>query len=165
LPKTFSAAAAALVAVGLWAGGCGGAGSEKSVPSKEARLAVASFLKAVQKRRFSEACGLVTTQAQGDLRALVFEAFRVTDGPLAARERQVAETHERARTCPGVLALLASELGAEMTDLERGVALAHISFLFKRREFVVLDDEAWVVLRGDDGWKIDTTNAISDALP
>lgn len=151
------------MAIGPVAVGCGGL--KETVPPKEARIAVLSFLQAVQERRFPAACALVTPQAQADLRDLVVVSFRVTPGPLAARERQVAETHDRARTCPGTLALLASELGSNVADLERGVASAQVSFLFKRRELVVLDDEAWVVRRGDDGWRIETTNAISDALP
>jgi hypothetical protein len=164
LPRTFrSATVVALAAIGSVAVGCGG--SKASVPPKEARLAVTSFLRAMEERRFSAACGLLTSEAQKDLRDSVFWSFRVTPGTLAARERQVAEAHERARTCPGVLALLASELGSKVTDLERGVAAAQVSFLFSRQDLVVLDDEAWVARRGDDGWKIDTTNAISDALP
>jgi hypothetical protein len=135
-----------------------------SVPPEEARLAVTSFLQAVQERRFSEACGLVTTQAQADLRDLALGSFRVTEGPLAARERQVAEAHDRARTCPGTLALLVGELGSKVSALERGVASAHISFLFSQRQLVALDDQAWVVTRRDDDWMIASINAMSDAL-
>lgn len=134
------------------------------MPPKEARLAIVSFLHAIQERRFSAACALVTSDAQADLHDLALASFRVTPGTLAARERQVAEARERTRTCSGTLALLASELGSKVADLERGVASAQVSFLFSRRELVVLDDEAWVVRRSDDGWKIETNNAISDAL-
>lgn len=126
---------------------------------------IVSFLQAVQERRFPAACALLTSEAQADLRDLAIGAFRVTPGTLAARKRQVREAHDRARTCPGTLALLTSELGAKVTDLERGVLSAQVSFLFKRREIVVLDDEAWLVRRHHDVWKIETTNAISDALP
>jgi hypothetical protein len=153
------------VAAGAVAGGCGG-GSEESVPPMEARQTIVSFLQAVQERRFPVACALLTSEAQADLRDLAIGSFRVTPGTLAARKRQVREAHDRARTCAGTLALLASELGSTgVTDLQRGVASAQVSFLFKRRELVVLDDEAWVVRRRHDVWKIETTNAISDALP
>lgn len=117
-----------------------------------------------QERRFSAACALVASETQADLRDLTLGNFRVTEGSLAARERQVAEAHDRARTCSGALALLASQLGSKVADLERGVASAQVSFLFSKGQLVALDDEAWVVTQGDDGWKIASTNAISDAL-
>ncbi len=107
----------------------------------------------------------MTSDAQADLRDLALASFRVTSGTLAVREHQVAAAHDRAARCPGALALLASELGSKVADLDRGVASARVSFLFKRRELVVLGDEAWVVRRSDDGWKIETNNAISGALP
>lgn len=135
------------------------------MPPKEARLAVTSFLQALQEHRYPVACALLTSEAQEGLRDGALAGFRVTPGTLAARERQVAEAHDRVRTCPGALALLASELGSKVADLEHGVASAQVAFLFKSREYVVLDDEAWVVRRGDDRWRIDTTNAVSDALP
>ena len=135
------------------------------MPPKEARPAVVSFVQAVQERRFSEACGLLTPDARVDMRDLALGSFRVRPGTLAEREHQVAEAHDRARTCPGAIAMLTSVLGSKVADLRRGAASAQVSFLFGRRELVVLDDEAWVVRRGDDGWRIETTNAISDALP
>ena len=122
-------------------------------------------MQAVQKRRFPDACGLLTSAAQTDLRDVVLGSFRVTDGTLAARERQVAEAHARARSCPGMLALLASELGSHVTDLERGAASAQVSFLLSKPDVVALDDEAWVVAKRDDGWRIQTINAIGDVLP
>ncbi len=69
-------ARAVVIAAGLVVGsvvaGCGG--SPEVVPPKEARLAVLSFVQAVQERRFSDACGLLTSEAQTDLREDVLGA-------------------------------------------------------------------------------------------
>ncbi|MET0603443.1 MAG: hypothetical protein ABW167_15765 [Baekduia sp.] len=135
------------------------------MPPKEARQAIVSCLQAVQDGRFSAACARLTPEARAELRDLAWGSFRVRPGTLAERERQVAQAHDRARTCPGAIAMLTSELGSKVADLIRGAASAQVSFLFASRELVVLDDEAWVVRRGDDSWMIESYNAISDALP
>jgi hypothetical protein len=124
-----------------------------------------SFLRATQERRFSTACALVTPDALADLRLVVLGSFRATGSTTVMRQRQVAEAHDRARTCPGVLALLATELGSRLTDLEHGVAAARLAFLGPGKQSVALDGQAWVVTQGDADWQIASSNAIGDALP
>jgi hypothetical protein len=163
------AAVRAIAIVALWTvgaitAGCGG--SQPPAPPKEARLAVGAFLRATQEQRFSTACELLTPEAQADLRITVLGSFRPMGSTFAARQRQVAASHNRARTCPGTLELLAYELGSSrVTELRHRVTSAHVSFLGSARQIVVLDDQAWVVTQGDDGWRIASSNAISDALP
>jgi hypothetical protein len=151
-----------VLAIGALAAGCGGA--HERVPPKEARLVVASFLRATQERRFSAACALVTPDARQDLRITALGSFRATGSATAVRLRRVAASHTRARTCPGTLALLASELGRTLTDLGHGVAAAKVTFLGSDGQDVALDDQAWVVTKGDAGWLIASSNAIGDAL-
>jgi hypothetical protein len=152
----------ALAMVGALTAGCGS--SDRDPPSGQGRLAVVSFLRAAQERRFVAACVFVAPEARADLRLTVLGSFRPDGRTTAMRSRQVARARRLATDCPGTVEVLASELGSGIAGLRSRVAEAQPTWLDRDHKLASLDDQAWVVAERQGRWQFVTSNAIADAL-
>jgi hypothetical protein len=140
-----------------------GCGRDSPGRPEDARGTAVGFVEAVQAQRFQRACESMSLEFSSDLRVNVLGWFRPTGTTTAGRHRQVQAARRRARTCQGLLMLLRSELSAGLATIAGDVARSRAAWLGPDHRAVALDDQAWVLSRHDDTWKIDTANALSEA--
>lgn len=155
----FAAVAAAAVALA----GCGGGDKTPAkVPPESARQPVLQLLGALQGGRYAEACGLLSSDLQSDLRTEVLGGVRVHAGSLANRMKQVRAQHDRAGTCEGVMSMLAEQHSKSLTRIATAARTTPLSWLGPSYDGTASlgRDQDWVLTRHGDTWRIEIANAL-----